>query len=134
MICLDNSVLRRFASPQPSPEVDAYLAEHASVPWVVPATVAFEYYVHYDTQADIRTQQRLLNSRLDGILPLTDDVAAEAAQLRTLLQQQGISLGLADLLHVATARDAGATFVTRDAGDFDKEPIKDLLSVDVIES
>jgi predicted nucleic acid-binding protein len=134
MICLDNSVLRRFASPNPSPGVDAYLKANASVPWVIPATVAFEYYVFYDTQADIRTQQRLLNSRLDGILPLTDEVASEAAQLQTLFDEHDIALDLADLLHVATARDAGATFVTRDAGDFDKQPLRDLLSIDIIDS
>jgi len=134
MICLDNSVLRRFASPNSSPAVDAYLEENASVPWVIPATVAFEYYVFYDTQADIRTQQRLLNSRLDGILPLTDEVAAEAAQLRTLLGEYDVTLDLADLLHVATARDAGATFVTRDVADFDKQPLKDLLAIDILDS
>ena len=134
MICLDNSVLRRFARPNPSPGVDEYLKENASVPWVIPATVAFEYYVFYDTQAEIRTQQRLLNSRLDGILPLTDEVASEAAQLQTLLAEHDIALDLVDLLHVATARDSGATFVTRDAGDFDKQPLKDLLSIDIIDS
>jgi len=134
MICLDNSVLRRFASPDPSPEVDAYLGDHASVPWVIPATVAFEYYVHYRTQANVRKQQQLLNSRFDGILPLTDDVASEAAQLQTVLEKQGIGLQLADLLHASTAREAGATFVTRDADGFDKAPLKDLMTIDIIRS
>jgi len=133
MICLDNSVLRRFASPNTSPAVDAYLEDHAAVPWVIPATVAFEYYAHYETQAEIRTQKRELNAHLDGILPLTDDVASEAAQLQVLLQKQGVSLALGDLLHAATAREAGATFVTRD-GDFDSEPLEDLMAIDIIES
>lgn len=133
MICLDNSVLRRFASPQPSPAVEAYLEEHAAVPWVIPATVAFEYYAHYQTQSEVRTQQRELNAHLDGILPLTDDVAVQAAQLRLALDNQDVSLGLADLLHAATARDAGATFVTRDVNDFDYRPLEDLIDLDIIE-
>jgi len=132
MICLDNSVLRRFASPDPSPAVDAYLEEQAADPWVIPATVAFEYYVHYETQAAIRTQQRELGTHFDGILSLTDDVAAEAARLNILLDAQDISLGFADLLHAATAREAGATFATRDR-DFDVKPLHDLMGIDFIE-
>lgn len=98
----------------------------------MPATVAFEYYAHYDTQADIRTQQQQLNSLFDGILPLTDAVASEAAQLRVLLQSHDLTLDLADLLHAATAREAGATFVTRDADDFDHQALQQLMSIDII--
>lgn len=134
MICLDNSVLRRFASPEPSPAVDSFLAEYASVPWTIPATVAFEYYVHYDSQPKIRRQKQELNTRFDGILPFTDAVAAEAAQMNLLLEKQNVSLPIADLLHAATAREAGVTFVTRDAADFDKEPIKQLMSIEIVQN
>jgi predicted nucleic acid-binding protein len=134
MICLDNSVLRRLANPRPSPAVDSVLAEHSSDPWVIPATVAFEYYAHYDTQGEIRQQQRLLTERLDGILPFTNAVAAEAARLQLLLEKQDVSLGIADLLHAATAREAGVTFVTRDAANYDTEPLKQLLSLKIIDS
>jgi len=132
MICLDNSVLSRFAEPSPSPAVDSFLSDHASVPWTVPATVAFEYYVHFGTQADVRAQRRQLNERLDGILPFTDSVASEAAELELLLERQDISLTTADLLHAATAREAGVTFVTRDVDDYDKGPLKDLMSIEII--
>lgn len=132
MICLDNSVLSRFASPEATPAVDEYLTAHASEPWVVPATVAFEYYAHYETQGEIRTQERALTERFDGILPLTNAAAAEAAQMRVSLSKQNISLNIADLLHAATAREAGATFVTCDADDFDKQPIRELLSLDIV--
>jgi predicted nucleic acid-binding protein len=134
MICLDNSVLRRLASPQQTPNVDGFLNDHRSEPWVIPATVAFEYYAYYDTQTDIRQQQRILNEHLDGTLPLTDSVASEAAQLQLLLQSHQISLGIADLLHAATAREAGVTFVTRDATDYDKDPLKQLMSIEIIDS
>jgi predicted nucleic acid-binding protein len=132
MICLDNSVLRPLASPQPSPKVNDMLSSHAAEPWVVPATVAFEYYMHYDTQTKVRGQQQHLNDRLDGILPFTDAVASEAAQLQQLLKKQDCSLDVADLLHAATAREAGITFVTRDADDYDKEPLRELMSLEII--
>ena len=44
MICLDNSVLTRFASKKRYPAVEQYLSEHATEPWTIPATVAYEYY------------------------------------------------------------------------------------------
>ena len=132
MICLDNSVLSRFASPRTYPEVTRYLSEHSGEPWTVPATVAYEYYAYFDSQAEIRSQKRALESRLEGILPVTDDVAAEAAQMEVTLEKQDIPLATADLLHAATAREAGATFVTRDADDFDSDPIRQLFSVDII--
>lgn len=134
MICLDNSVLSRFASQESSPEINEYLAAHSSEPWTIPATVAYEYYSYFDTQGEIRRQQNELHSVFDGILPATDDVAAEAAQIRSSLAAQDLALDAADLLHGATAREAGATFVTRDVDDFDQEPILALLDVDLIRS
>lgn len=134
MICLDNSVLSRFASREPSPSVNDFLAAHSSEPWTVPATVAFEYYSYFDTRGEIARQQSKLNTVFDGILPTTDDVAAEAAQTQAALAAQDVILDTADLLHVATAREAGATFVTRDIDDFDKEPVLDLLDVALIGS
>jgi len=134
VICLDNSVLSRFASSAASPSIDDYLAAHSSEPWTIPATVAFEYYSYFETRGEIRRQQRKLNSVFDGILPATDEVAVEAAQIRTSLAAQNATLDTADLLHVATAREAGATFVTRDVDDFDEEPVRQLLDVDLIRS
>lgn len=134
MICFDNSVLSRFASPKAFPAVTKYLSDHHADLWVVPATVTYEYYAYFDTDASIREQQRRLDERFDAILPFTDDVAREAAQIENSLDDHNISLDTADLLHAATAREAGATFVTRDADDFDKPPIRQLIPVDGIES
>lgn len=134
MICLDNSILSRFASRAASPSIDDYLSANSSEPWTIPATVAFEYYSYFDTRGEIRRQQRKLNSVFDGVLPTTDEVAAEAAQVRASLAAQDVTLDTADLLHVATAREAGATFVTRDVDDFDKEPVRQLLDVDLVRS
>lgn len=134
MICLDNSVLTRFASSKRYPAVERYLSEHDTEPWTTPATVAYEYYSFFETQSAVQTQQRKLEDRLDGIFPVTDDVATEAAKMEIVLGEQGTSLATTDLLHAATARANGATFVTRDVDDFDKEPIKQLMDIDVIYS
>lgn len=134
MICLDNSVLSRFASPKAFPAVTQYLSDHDSEPWTVSATVAYEYYSYFDTDAKIREQQRRLDERFDAILPFTDDVATEAARIENSLDARDISLDTADLLHAATAREAGATFVTCDVADFDKPAIRQLLAVDSIET
>jgi len=134
MICLDNSVLSRFASPTAYPRVTQYLSDHADVPWTIPATVAYEYYSFFDDDHEVRRQQRRLAERFDAILPLTDAVAAEAIWIENALDEHDVSLSTADCLHVATAHEAGATFVTRDAADFDRAPVRDLLAVDVIES
>lgn len=61
-------------------------------------------------------------------------MASEAAELELLLERQDISLTTADLLHAATAREAGVTFVTRDVDDYDKGPFKDLMSLEIIRS
>lgn len=134
MICLDNSVLTRFASEKRYPAVEQYLSEHATESWTIPATVAYEYYSFFETQSAVRAQQRALEDRLDGIFPITDEVAVEAARMELALAQHGISLAPSDLLHAATAHEHNATFVTRDANDFDKEPIKQLMSIDIIHS
>lgn len=134
MICLDNSVLSRFASPESSPALASYLEDHAAELWTIPATVAFEYYMQFDTQGGVRRQNRTLQQELDGILPLTNDVASAAAQVNIALEEQGTSLEIVDLLNVAAARDSGATFVTRDIDDFDKSPIRHLLDIDLIQS
>lgn len=133
MICLDNSVLSRFASETEFPAVTAYLSAHSAEPWTIPAVVAYEYYSYFDTDAEVRRQQRLLDERFDAVLPVTDGVASETARIENAFDSQGVSLDTADLLHAATARNAGATFVTCDVNDFDKPPIRDLLDVDFVD-
>lgn len=132
MLCLDNSVLARFARPDADPAVVSYLKSHASESWSVPATVVFEYLSYYETPAAVRRQRNTLLDTFEEILPLTTDVAVEATLLQQSLTQQNVTLDVADLLHVATARNAGATFVTCDAADFDIPPIRQLLDVDIV--
>ncbi|ELZ20569.1 plasmid stability protein StbB [Halosimplex carlsbadense 2-9-1] len=133
MICLDNSVLRKFADPDPDPQVVTYLDSHASEVWIVPAIIAYEFYSVESDRTAVQRLQLLLREAIDEIRPFTDDVAVEAAVLEGSLQKQNRSLGTADLLSAATAREAGATFVTADKRDFDKAPLHELLELDIID-
>jgi predicted nucleic acid-binding protein len=133
MLCLDNSVVAKFARPDPDANVVAYLKDNASEPWAVPATVMFEYLRYYSSSAAVNQHHHALNQRIQRVLSVNEDVAVEAVRLEHSLTQQDVSLDLADLLHAGTARANGATFVTCDAADFDKPPIHQLMDIDIIE-
>lgn len=134
MICLDNSVLRKFADPNPDPAVVTYLKAHATEKWLVPAIVAYEYYSAETRRTDIQRLRSQLHASVDEIRPFTDAVAVEAAALEGSLHQQDRSLATADLLSAATAREAGATFATADRADFDNAPLHQLMDIDVIDA
>jgi predicted nucleic acid-binding protein len=133
MICLDNSVLRKFADPDPHPRVVEYLEAHSSDVWVVPAIIAYEFFSVEGSRPGVQRLRSVLRETVDEIRPLTDDVAAEAAVLEGSLREQNRSLATADLLSAATAREAGATFATADGDDFDTPPLHDLLELDIID-
>lgn len=133
MLCLDNSVVAKFARPDPDANVISYLKDNSSEPWAVPATVMFEYLRYYSSQSAVHQHQHALNQRIQRVLSLNEDVAVEAVLLEHSLTKQDVSLDLADLLHAATARANDATFVTCDASDFDKVPIHQLMDIDIIE-
>lgn len=132
VLCLDNSVLRKYAKEDPDPVVVDYLADRHAESWSVPAVVTYEFYRIAETPQDVRRARRRLHAIIDDVLPYTDAVAAETATLETTLEQQDVHLDIADLLHAATAREAGATFVTADANDFDRPPIHDLLDLEIV--
>jgi predicted nucleic acid-binding protein len=77
-----------------------------------------------------RRQQ--LNQRVDKIASLDADAASEAAKMEADLQNAGASLNTADLLIAAIARDQGATLATGNKNDFDKQPIHQLMDVDIV--
>lgn len=133
MLCLDNSVLAKFARPDPDANVVSYLKRNASEPWAIPVTVLFEYLRYYSSGSAVHQHKHALDQRIQRILPLNEDVAVEAVLLEHSLTQHDVRLDLADLLHAATARENGATFVTCDAADFDRAPIHELMDIASIE-
>jgi len=133
MLCFDNSVIAKFARSDPDENVISYLEQNVSQPWTIPASVLFEYLRYYSSQSAVQHQHHALTQRIQRVLPLNEDVAVAAVRLEQSLSSQDITLGLADILHVATARENNATFVTCDIADFDRVPIHQLLDIDIIE-
>jgi len=54
--------------------------------------------------------------------------------METSLDRAGVSLNDVDLLIAATASQQQATFVTADKNDFDKDPIHELLDIDIVDT
>lgn len=131
MICLDNDVLDGFVRPNPDPDVISYLSNHQNDQWIVPSVVLYEFLSFYNSSMQNRRRQQL-NQRVDKIASLDEDAASEAAKIEANLQNAGASLNTADLLIAAIARDQGATLATRNKNDFDKQPIRQLMDVDIV--
>lgn len=134
MICLDNDVLRKFATSDPDQKVVRYLGRHRTEHWAVPSIVLFEYLQIYASHSRIRKERRTLEQHIDSVVAVDGDVAAQAANLKARLATAGVSLDLADLLVAACAREGGATLATANKHDFDKSPIHQLLNVDIVET
>lgn len=132
MIVLDNDVLVGWARPGTDDKVRSYLSERTAEQWFVTAVGLYEYLTFYDAQPRRRKERRELEERVDGVLPLDADAAAEAADMENLLESAGPSLAAADLLVAAITRSRGATLATRNSDDFDKEPVHELMDVDVL--
>ncbi|WP_159077013.1 type II toxin-antitoxin system VapC family toxin [Halococcoides cellulosivorans] len=132
MLYLDDSVLRKAVEDPPDPTVAAYLRDHATEPWAIPATVAWEYLSYYADDGRRRDERRFLERTFEEIAPIDLAVAAEAATLRARLDAIDRSLQAADLLHLATARCGDGRFVTADR-DFDAPELYDLLDLTVLD-
>jgi len=112
----------------------SHLQRYSQEEWTIPSVVAWESYKAASGRSQMLRTQRVLKETLDRTLDLTDDIALEAAYLDEKLGEQGVSLETADLLNLATAHEAGATFVTHNSSDFDKPPIYQLADLDVVVS
>lgn len=132
MIFLDNDVLDGFVRPNPDEAVISYLQNHRSEQWIVPSVVLYEFLSFYSSQSTRHTRRRQLNDRIDGIVPLDEDAAAQAASLEVSFDNAGVSLDTGDLLVAAIARSRGGTLATRNKNDFDKAPIHELMAVDIV--
>lgn len=132
MIVLDTDVLVEYARPDTAPTVTSYLSQQADEQWLVPSVGLYEYLTFYQSQSRRRKERRQVERRVDAILAVDADIALEASDIENLLRSSGTSLDPGDLLIAAVARNHGATLATRNKNDFDKEPIHQLMSVDIV--
>lgn len=132
MIVLDTDVLVEFARPNTASTVKSYLSQRADEQWIVPSIGLYEYLTYYGSQSRRRKERRQVEKRVDAVQPLDADAALEASDIENLLRSSGTSLGAGDLLIAAIARDLGATLATRNKNDFDKQPIHQLMNIDIV--
>lgn len=132
MICLDNDILRKYARPDPDPNVVTYLSSRRSESWILPSVVVFEYLQNFSAANRIHTERQQLEQHFDSVASLDGDVAEESANIRARLATAGTSLAVPDLFVAATARANGATLATANRRDFDKTPVHELLDVDIV--
>lgn len=132
MLYLDNDVLAKFARPNPDPAVVQYLKGYHSEPWAISALVAYEF-VSFYAQSQRQNKLRQLEQKiLNEITPIDTQTSLEASNIETLLASTGVSLNTGDLLVAATARQHNGTLATANTNDFDKEPIHELLDLDLV--
>jgi predicted nucleic acid-binding protein len=132
MIVLDNTIIRKYARPDPDEAVLNYLSEHRTEPWGIAAIVLFEFLSYYDTQSKQRMLRSQLEQAVDNVISFDAETAAEAASMESSLKAADVSLDDVGLLIAATARQHQATFVTADK-DFDKTPVHELMDIDIID-
>ncbi|AWB28057.1 type II toxin-antitoxin system VapC family toxin [Halococcoides cellulosivorans] len=132
MIVLDRDVLAKISGRDVDQGVLNHCRQYSREEWTIPAIVAWESYKAVSERSQKRRVQRALADNFDRILDLTDDAGLEAAALDESLSAQGVTLDTADLLNLAIAHEAGGTFVTHNANDFDTPPVHDLVDIDVV--
>lgn len=132
MIVLDTDVLVEYARPNSDPAVTSYLSQRADEQWIVPSVALYEYITFYESQSRRRKERQQVESRVDAVVPFDADAALEASDIENLLSSSGTSLDAGDLLIAATARVRSATLATRNKNDFDKQPIHQLMDVDIV--
>ncbi|NLV11866.1 type II toxin-antitoxin system VapC family toxin [Haloarcula argentinensis] len=130
MIVVDRDILVKLVESNQA--VIDHLKQYRGEEWTIPSLVAWESYKAQDSRQKMMQAQQRLQSDFDRILNFSDDAALEAAYLQDRLQSQGNSLDTVDLLNLATAYNEGATFITHNKNDFDKEPLLELADVDVV--
>ena len=133
MILLDTSVLARLADDERAETVLPYLRERTDEPWVTSSLViTFEFFRPAHRRQNVHEVQTWLGQLLDAVEPFDEIAGLEAAQIEASLPEQDAALAMRDLLIAAHASTLDATFVTADKGDFRREPVQQLLAVDVI--
>ena len=128
MKCLDSSFLIDYLDGDEA--TMAYLSEHADSPFHTPSIVLYEIYegaIRDDDEEPKATRQDL--DWLDDVLSFSETTAFETARLQRKLLERGAPLAPRDAMVAATAREVGATLVSRD-GDFLGDSAQDVLDVE----
>lgn len=126
MFCLDTNVIISGIHGR-VPAIEGRLRQElaAGTPLLVPAIVLFELHYGIAKSARREASTRILDTFLsDGfeILPFDAEDAAEAGDIRGILEAAGTPIGAHDTLIAAQARRRGAVLVTGNRSEFERVP------------
>ena len=120
---LDTNVLSELARPKPDPTVIEFLRREPAAQ--ISVVTLHELVFGARRVADPTKYQRFLKwiekietSYIGSLIPVTREIARNAADFRAEEQRQGRILHLEDALIAASAKDRSLTLVTRNTRDF----------------
>lgn len=118
MDLLDTNVLSELSRPRPDPAVVAWAGHRTEV--AISVITVEEVYFGLSSRPNPRVMGWFTSFLAEHcrVLPLTDEVARIAGQLRGAFKTRGVARTQADMLIAATARVNQMKLVTRNERDF----------------
>jgi len=114
----DTNILGELARPRPNRGVMIWANQVAELNLSVVTLEEIHYGLSWKPNARIRSWFEKFLAELCRILPITDDIARRAGDLRGQFRVEGKTRSQADMLIAATALAHGLTLVTRNQEDF----------------
>lgn len=126
MFCLDTNVVVHVLNGR-APAVDARLQQElsAGTRLLIPSVVVFELRHGIAKSTRREALSRVLDAFLSEgfeIVPFDADDAAEAGEIRAVLEAAGTPIGAYDTLVASQARRSGAVLVTGNRREFERVP------------
>lgn len=121
---LDTNVISELGKPQPNGNVVSFVSELEKA-WLSMITLhEIEYGLHLLPEGNRRTRldlniTTLLSRYAPFVLPVNNEEAVAAAELRAIARKSGMPRHLADCLIAGTAKVHSLTVVTRNLKDFE---------------
>ncbi|MCA9570638.1 MAG: type II toxin-antitoxin system VapC family toxin [Myxococcales bacterium] len=118
MSLVDTNVLAELVRPDPDPGVTRWVREQRGLFVSVVTVEEIAYGLAWRPKPRIATVLTRLLKDHCTVLPVTQEIAARAGELRGRLQASGHTRSQADMLIAATALTHGYAVVTRNEEDF----------------
>lgn len=125
MFCLDTNIVIGIINGRATAVEARFRETVGRAPLMLSAVVLFELrYGYAKSDRRLRMEALLATFLAPGVevLPFDEDDAAEAGDIRAVLEAQGAPIGPYDILIAAQARRRGAALVTLNRREFERVP------------